>query len=279
MKILITGNKGFVGSHTEKALREKGYQVMGYDLLDGYDIRDYEQLRSYVNEGDKILHLAAVARFVEADADPYKTLTTNVEGTDVVARVAKENKAERVVYSSTGSVYMPVEQEGRIDESFQVRGNSVYGVAKHFGEIALKRSGCPFIILRYAHLYGQGKLGHGAIGGFISRMERGLAPVLYGGQQSNDFTYIKDIVQANILALETDKLNETYNIGTGQELTTEEVFKQLTEFFGYDKEYERLPQRKVDADRFVYDISKAKNIGYEPKYNFKQGMSDWYERI
>lgn len=279
-KIIVTGGSGFVGSHTIKALREQGHQVLNYDLKEGYDIRDYEQLKSFVQEGDKILHLAAVARFAEADADPERAWTTNVEGTDVVARVAKENKAERVVYSSTGSVYMPIEQEGSIDESFQVRGNSVYGCAKHFGELALKRANIPFIILRYAHLYGEGKIGHGAIGGFISRMERGLSPVLYGGEQSNDFTYIKDIVQANLLALFTETgMNEVYNIGTGEELSTEKVFNLLKEFFKYDKEFERLAQRKVDANKFVYDISKArKKLGYEPEFNFLAGMNDWYKK-
>jgi len=168
-----------------------------------------------------------------------------------------------------------IEENPPITENFKVRGNSVYGCTKLLGELAIKRAGIPYIILRYAHLYGEGKLDNGAINGFISRMNRGLAPVLYGGKQSGDFTYIKDIVQANILALESDKLNETYNIGTGEELTTEDVFNQLKEFFNYDKEFEKLPLRVSDPNRFVYDISKAKKLlNYNPQYNFKKGMED-----
>lgn len=284
MKIIVTGGSGFVGSHTIKALKKKGYNVFNYDLTEGYDIRDYDQLCSFIDKGDKILHLAAVARFAEADADPEKAWTTNIEGSDCVARAARTKKAERLVYSSTGSVYMPIEEEGAITENFKVRGNSVYGCAKHFGELAIKRSGVPYIFLRYAHLYGEGKVGHGAIGGFISRMERGLSPVLYGGKQSNDFTYIKDIVDANIKALESDKLNEIYNIGTGEELTTEQVFELLREFFKYNKNFQRLPQRTVDANRFFYDTSKAeKELNFKAKYKFLDGMYDWlgekYEKI
>ncbi|MDP2947108.1 MAG: NAD-dependent epimerase/dehydratase family protein [Nanoarchaeota archaeon] len=279
MKIIVTGGSGFVGSNTIKILKEKGYDILNYDLREGYDIRDFDQLSSVIEPGDKILHLAAVARFSEADQDPERAWTTNIEGTDCIAKAAKKMEAERIVYGSTGSVYMPIEENPPITESFKVRGNSVYGCTKLLGELAIKRVGIPYIILRYAHLYGEGKLDNGAINGFISRMKRGLAPVLYGGKQSGDFTYIKDIVQANILALESDKLNETYNIGSGEELTTEEVFNQLKEFFNYDKEFERLPLRAFDPNRFIYDISKARKLlNYNPQYGFKKGMDDWYKK-
>ncbi len=277
MKIIVTGGSGFVGSNTIKVMKENGYDVFNYDLKEGYDIRDFEQLCTIIKPGDKILHLAAIARFADADNNPEQAWTINVEGTDTIVKAAKKMEAERVIYISTGSVYMPIEQEPPITEDFKARGNSIYGCTKHFGELAIKRAKVPYIILRYAHLYGEGKLESGAIGGFISRMKRGLAPTLYGGKQSGDFTYIKDIVQANLLALESDKLNETYNIGTGEELTTEDIFLQLRDFFKYDKEFEITPMRTVDANRFVYDISKARKLlNYHPQYSFKEGMKDWY---
>ena len=279
MKIIITGSEGFVGSHTSEALLKRGYWIFLYDLKKGYDIRNVKQLREVIAPGDKVLHLAAIARFAEADKDPKLAFETNVIGTKNIAEVCEENRAERLVYASTGSVYMPIEQEPPITEDFPAKGNSVYGCSKYIGELYIKEHKTPYIILRYAHLFGEGKIGHGAIGGFIDRMNRGLAPILYGGQQSNDFTYIKDIVDANILALESDKINETYNIGTGQELTTEEVFNKLKDIFKYNKGFERLEQRKVDANRFVYDISKAKKLlGYNPKFTFIEGMKDWYKK-
>ena len=280
-KIIITGSEGFVGKPTTKALEEKGYKVLRFDIKRGLDIRDYKQLKKTIQPGDKVLHLAAIARFSDADKDPLLTYETNIKGTENVAKACIWNNAERLVYSSTGSVYMPIEKEPPIKEDFQIRGNSVYGCSKAMGEFIIKNWKPNYIILRYAHLYGEGKIGHGAIGGFIDRMNRGLAPKLYGGLQSNDFTYIKDIVQANLLALEVinpKAMNQAYNIGTSEELSTKQVFEIMRKVFGYQKEFKYLPQRTVDPLRFVYDISKAKKLlDYQPRYNFKKGIKDYYE--
>jgi len=174
---------------------------------------------------------------------------------------------------------MPIKEKPPITEEFRAMGNSVYGCSKNLGELYIQNlCAAPWVILRYAHLYGAGKIGHGAIGGFIDRMERGLKPKLYGGKQSNDFTYIKDIVEANILALESNIKDQAYNIGTGEELTVEQVFDVLKEYFHYDTDYERIEMRTVDPQRFVYDVSKAeKELGFKAQFNFKQGMEDWYE--
>lgn len=279
MKVVVTGGSGFIGAHTVKALQDKGYDVFNFDLKTKHDIRWIDDLLSVIQEGDKVLHLAAIARFNEADNDPLSALETNALGTKNVAYACLQQNAERLVYASTGSVYMPIEETPPITERFKARGNSQYACTKFQGEEYIRKYRIPHIVLRYAHLYGEGKIGHGAIGGFIDRMSRGLAPVLYGGLQSNDMTYIKDIVQANLLAIETPHLNEVFNIGTGEELVTEDVFNIMADLFGYHKEFERLPARTVDPLRFVYDISKArKMLGYEPKYNFRDGMKDWMEK-
>jgi nucleoside-diphosphate-sugar epimerase len=268
-----------------KALKERGCQVFNYDLETECDIRNPGQLERMIEPGDKVLHLAAVSRFADADRDPLKALTTNAIGTDNVALACERNGAERLVYSSTGSVYMPIEQEPPITEEFPVRGNSNYACTKNMGELSIQYR-CrrtSWIILRYAHLYGEGKIGHGAIGGFIGRMNRGLSPVLYGGAQSNDFTYISDVVQANVRALEIADpaaMDQAYNIGTGEELATEQVFSILADYFGYHAEFERLPARTVDPLRFVYSINKARRLlGYEPEYSFRKGIEDWFSRI
>ena len=290
MKVIITGGSGFVGSHTIKALKEKGYEVFNYDIRNkdgsekGWDIRNRYLLEEVIEEGDKVLHLAAIARFGEADKDPLLAFETNVLGTQNIAKACEVNGAERMVYSSTGSVYMPIEQEPPITEDFICRGNSVYACCKYLGELMIKKEckTAPYIILRYAHLFGEGKTGHGAVGGFIDRMNRGLLPILYGGKQSNDFTYIKDVVEANIRALECDKecFNQAYNIGTSEELTTIQVFEILKEIFGYNTEFERLPARSVDPLRFVFDVSKAeRELGFKAKFNFREGMADWLNDI
>lgn len=278
--ILVTGHLGFVGRHTVKRLLDLGHKVVGYDIVEGNDIRDYDKFLRMIEPGMKVLHLAAVATFWGADNDPIEAFTTNALGTKNVVKAAKEKGAERVVYASTGSVYMPIVDQPPITEQHRAIGNSHYGCSKRLGELYVLQTDSPHIILRYAHLYGQGKEKEGAVGGFIDRMRRGAAPVLYGGKQSNDFCYIKDVVQANELALFTPNVNEIYNIGTGEEVTTEEIFKIMRNVSGYNKDFEYQKQRLVDASRFVYDISKAqKLLKFNPQWCLKKGLEDMWNLI
>lgn len=282
MKILITGNKGFVGSETEKLLVENKHEVIGYDIMDGLDIRDLKQLDEFVayHKPDRILHLAAIARFADADRDPMLAHETNVLGTMNVAIVAGKHHIP-VVYSSTGSVYMPITDfTGTIKEDWPAKGNSVYGCSKYQGELYIKKYAHPYIILRYAHLYGKEKRMHGLIGGFLDRINRGLAPTLYGGKQSNDFTYILDVAQANMKALTSpwDKWCQIYNIGTGEELSAEEAGKLVCKIAGYDGRIEIKEGRGVDPERFAFDCKKAETmLGFKAQYNFEQGLTHMFK--
>lgn len=282
MKILITGNRGFVGSETQKLLEQQGYEVIGYDLMDGWDVCDKQQLEEEIRRKrpDRILHLAAIARFADADADPKRAVETNVLGTKNVAELCNKYHIP-LVYSSTGSVYMPITDfTGTIKENWPVKGNSVYGCSKYQGECFVEEVN-PYIILRYAHLYGKDKRMHGLIGGFVDRINRGLAPVLYGGKQSNDFTYIKDVARANLLALTApwDKWNQVYNIGTGEELTAEDAGKIICEITGWEGEIDVKQGRTVDPERFAFDCSKANvMLGFKAEYDFRKGLEDMFKK-
>jgi UDP-glucose 4-epimerase len=281
MRILITGNKGFVGTETEKLLKEKGHEVIGYDLMDGFDIRDAKQFEQTVASQlpERILHLAAVARFADADKNPLLAYETNVLGSQVVSMVAGKYHVP-LVYASTGSVYMPIKREPPITEDFEVVGNSVYGCSKRLGEMYVEKFAHPWITLRYAHLYGKEKRHHGLIGGFLDRINRGLAPTLYGGKQSNDFTYIKDVARANVLALTApwDKWNQYYNIGTGEELSAEQAGEMVCKAAGYDGKIETKEMRTVDPLRFMFDISKTEKIlGFKAEYDFAKGLNDMFK--
>jgi nucleoside-diphosphate-sugar epimerase len=282
MKILVTGGKGFVGQATIPPwidYQQSGpHQWSSFDVMDNADIRDKDQFAKAVEaiKPNRILHLAAVARFADADSDPVKAFETNVIGTKNVTEVASERHIP-LVYASTGSVYMPIKEKPPITEEFSACGNSVYGCTKYAGELYVKQSKSPWIILRYSHLYGREKRMHGLIGGFLARIQRGLAPVLMGGKQSNDFCYITDISRANVLALEApwDKWNQVYNIGTGEELSAEDAGKAVCEVFGYKGKIELREQRTVDPDRFVYNCSKAESmLGFKSKYSFREGLLD-----
>lgn len=278
MRVLVTGSRGFVGSVTAQLLEAEGHRVIGYDLMDGFDIRDRNQVGAMIrqHQPDRILHLAAIARFAEADANPLLAHSTNVIGSQVVADQASRYHVP-LVYASTGSVYMPISEEPPITEDFKVAGNSVYGCTKLLGELMVQRSEAPWMILRYAHLYGAEKRLHGLVGGFIDRIERGLAPTLYGGQQSNDFTYIADVARANLLALTApwDAYNQAYNIGTGEEISAEVAGEVVCTAWGFDGDVKVVPVRVVDAPRFVYDTAKAEHrLGFHADYSFRQGIAD-----
>lgn len=287
MKILITGGAGFVGTDTIKLLESEGHLTFSYDLMQGYDIRDGVQLETVLREWkpERILHLAAIARFADADRDPLAAHQTNVIGTLNVAKLAGKYHIP-VVYASTGSVYMPIDPKTPppLTEKFPAYGNSQYGVTKYQGELYIQKYAYPYIILRYAHLYGREKRMHGLIGGYLDRIKRGLAPTLYGGKQSNDFTYIKDIARANLLALTApwDKWNQVYNIGSGTELTAERagdiVIKAWNKYNpkeAFKGKVEKKAQREVDPGRFVYDTTKAESmLGFKAEYTFEQGMED-----
>ncbi len=283
MKILISGDKGFVGTETKKYIGNKA-DIIGYDIMDGYDIRDAQQLESVVQQTkpDRILHLAAIARFAEADKDPYLAFETNVLGTRNVALVAGKHHIP-VVYASTGSVYMPISEMPPltgIHEGMQGKGNSVYGCTKYMGEEYIREYCNPYIILRYAHLYGREKRHHGLIGGFMDRINRGLAPTLYGGNQSNDFTYIKDVARFNYIALTApwDAQNQVYNVGTGEELTAKDAGDIVCKFAGYSGKIDTVAGREVDPQRFFYDMTKSKvMLGFEPEYTFEVGLNDMFK--
>lgn len=283
MKVLITGNRGFVGSETERYLKRQGIKVAGLDIMDGYDIRNYESVKARIIETkpDRILHLAAIARFSEADADPKLAHETNVLGTINMARASNEFKIP-IVYSSTGSVYMPITEEPPIVETQKVAGNSIYAVTKLLGEKYIQESSSTYIILRYSHLYGKDKRYHGLIGGFLNKIETFMKPELHGGKQSNDFMYVKDVARANYKALTAtpDSWRQIYNIGTGEELTAEQAGKIICDKAGYTGEILKTASRSVDPERFVFDVSKAKNmIGFEYEYNFNDGLEDMFKLI
>ena len=283
MNILITGNKGFVGTETQKYIESQGHFVFGYDIMeDRNDIRDIERFEAFVvdNKIDRILHLAAIARFSDADKDPQLAFETNVLGTKNVASIAKKYHIP-VVYSSTGSVYMPITDfKGSIKEDWPAKGNSVYGCTKYAGETYIRECS-PYIILRYAHLYGKEKRMHGLIGGFTDRISRGLAPTLYGGKQSNDFTYIKDIARANYLAVTApwDKWNQVYNIGTGEEISAEQAGKDICKALGWpEADVEIKEARTVDPERFWFDCTKAeKMLNFKYAYSFADGLKDMFK--
>jgi nucleoside-diphosphate-sugar epimerase len=280
MKVLITGDRGFVGQATRRLLEAHGHVVYGYDVADGSNITNEYDLGQAIDAAnpDRILHLCAVARFADADKDPITAFEVNVLGTRNVAEAAQK-RGIPLVHASTGSVYMPVKQPMPITEEYPVGGNSIYGCGKAVAEKYVQRMTSPWMILRYGHLYGAEKVGHGLIGGFLDAINNGRNPKLFGGNQTNDFMYIDDVARANQYALECSlppgksAWGETYNIGTGVELSAHEAGGIVCETFGYSGPVDMVPQRAVDPDRFVLEVSKARRLlGFDAEYDFRTGL-------
>ncbi len=293
MNVVVTGANGFIGMHTVRELLRRGYKVKAVDIrterLEGFadeencsfhkvSILD-DDFQDLIVSGDRVLHLAAVARFETADANPRMAVRVNVEGTLNVIQACIEKKAERLVYSSTGSVYS-MDAPVPIREDAPREPSSVYGVTKKMAEDWIMFSGnrLPYVILRYGYIYGKGK-DWGAIGAFVKRLRNNKRPIVFGGSQTNDFIYVKDIAQANILALETQYMNHAYNIGTGRATSIKDVCEYCIKALKSNLKMKIEPARVFDYPIFVYDISKAATLlHFEPKWNVLDGMTDMVKK-
>jgi len=290
MKVVVTGANGFVGLHTVRGLLDAGYNVLATDITDSklktrfkenkrcrittMNILD-EEFKNVIKKGDKVLHLAAIARFDQAKRNPQRAVKVNIEGTLNIIKACIEKKAERLVYSSTGSVYshnapIPIREDAKREP------DSIYGLTKKQAEewIFLYGENLPYIILRYGYIYGKDK-DWGAVGAFLKRLKQGERPLIFGGKQTNDFIYIKDIVQTNLLALETEHTRQAFNIGSGRATSIKDVCELCIDAMGSNLTMEIKPARLFDFPVFVYDISKAQTLlNFEPKWNLSKGIKD-----
>ena len=290
MRVVVTGANGFVGFHTVRELLDAGHNLVALDISDSklqpafgkekrckiatVDILD-KDFAHFIKQGDKVLHLAAVPRFELASQAPQKAVRINVEGTLNIIQTCMEKKAERLVYSSTGSVYsrkatVPIREDAPREP------DSVYGLTKKQAEDWLFYFGnrLPYVILRYGYIFGKGK-DWGAVGAFLRLLHEGKRPVVFGGRQTNDFIYIKDVVQANRLALETEHTRQAYNIGTGRATSIKDVCELCIKAMKSPLTMELKPAREFDFPVFVYDIAKAQTLlKFDPKWNLYDGIED-----
>jgi len=290
MSVVVTGANGFIGYHTTNALLERGTPVKAVDLHTQKLARlaMHDHLRIYqldvttpafanvLEPRDKVLHLAAVAHFV-GRADANKAVHINVNGTINVLEACIHKDAERLVYSSTGSVYasgvpVPIREDAPLGPS----DDNYYGWSKLQAEqwIRIYHRFIPHVILRYAYVYGPDK-DWGAVGAFLTRLAHHESPIVYGGNQTNDFVYVQDVVQANIAALETNYTNQAFNIGTGRATSIRDACEYCIEAMESTIEARYEPARSFDYPVFVYDISKANTLlNYVPHWNLLHGIKE-----
>ena len=304
-KCLVTGVAGFIGSHLGERLIDIGYEVIGVDGFISYYSREIKErnltklmmssrfkfiegnlldldLAGIISDVDYIFHQAAQAGVRTSwGADFYIYTENNIRATQYLLESSKNKKIKKFIYASSSSVYGDC-----ID--IPMRENSTplpvspYGVTKLAGEqlcyLYWKNYGIPVISLRYFTVYGPRQRPDMAFNKFIKAILKDEEIIMYGdGGQTRDFTYIDDIVIANILAMNKGQDGKVYNIGGGSKTSLNKVIDMLAKIKGKNPKVKQLEIQKGDMKDTLADITKAKNeLGYEPTVKLEAGLEKEY---
>ena len=304
---LITGIAGFIGSSLARELLQRGEKVRGVDnfstgkrenlsqILGRIDLReadilDLDAMKSASTGVDYVLHQAAIPSVPKSVLDPIGSNRANVDGTVNVLVAARDAKVKRVIYAASSSAYgdtptLPKHERMTPDPI------SPYAVAKLASErymISFYRCyGLETVALRYFNIFGPrqdpSSPYSGVLAKFITQMLAGQQPTIFGdGEQSRDFTYIDNAVEANLLACKApaEVAGKVFNVATGRRVTLNETFKLLQTLTSYTGSPIYGAERGGDIKHSLADISAAeKNLGYKPKVDFEQGLQqtvEWY---
>ncbi len=309
---LVTGGAGFIGSNLCQAILDMGHTVRCLDdlstgkkdnvelflsqsdfkFIEG-DIRDYQTCLKAADGADYILHQAAWGSVPRSVEMPLLYEEINVKGTLNMLEAARQSGVKKFVYASSSSVYgdepsLPKKEgrEGRLLSPYAVTKRT----CEEYGKLYTTLYGLETYGLRYFNVFGKRQDPNGAyaavIPKFIAQMLRGERPSIYGdGRQSRDFTYIENVIDANLKACAAPKeaAGEAYNIACGGREYLIDIYNALQEALGVKLEPIYMPARKGDIRDSCADISKAKELlGYEPRYSFSDGIRlavDWYRKV
>ena len=297
---LVTGGAGFIGSNIVEELVRQNEKVRVLDnfitgkrenlkglsseieLIEA-DLRDLGALRKAMKGVDFVLHQAALRSVVRSVDDPVSTNEINIGGTLNVLIAAKEEKVQRVVYASSSSAYGDNPALPKTEDNVPMP-ISPYAVSKFTGEyycrVFSSLYGLETVSLRYFNVFGPRQDPDSPYAAviplFIAGISKGLSPTVYGdGLQSRDFTYIQNVVQANLLTARTkNKLNgEVFNIACGRRHTVLDIVEKLNNILNKNIRPEFLEPRKGDVKHTLGDIAKAeKLLGYRVEVDFEEGL-------
>ncbi len=298
MKYLVTGGAGFIGSNIASKLAEQGEQVRILDnfssgneanvamlpddieVIDG-DIRDYWTVEKAVREIDYVLHQAALPSVPRSVENPLTTNAVNIDGTLNVLEAAKNAGVKKLAMASSSSVYGKSEELPK-NEGMVPSPLSPYAVSKltceYYLQVYWQLYGFPTVSLRYFNIFGPRQDPNSdyaaVVPKFITALLNKQAPTVFGdGEQSRDFTYIDNCVQANILAATTDAIvGDQFNVACGGQFTLNDLLDKLREIIGVDVKAKYDPPRSGDIRHSFATIDKLSKFGYKPEVGFEEGL-------
>ncbi|MDA3792362.1 MAG: SDR family oxidoreductase [Elusimicrobia bacterium] len=301
---LVTGGAGFIGSHITEELVKRGEKVMvvdnfstgSRDNLKGFiddieltegDIRDPELINRLCAKCDIILHQAALRSVPRSVDDPSATNDVNINGTLNLLIDAKDNGVKKVVYASSSSAYGDTKALPK-KESQRPLPISPYAVSKltgeHYCRAFSSTYGLETVALRYFNVIGPRQSPESKYAAvvpiFIKQALNDIPLTIHGdGKQSRDFTYVKNVVNGNLLAAEAEGVSgEVFNIACNNRHSVLEIASEIFKNLGKKVPLEHLPRRAGDVEHTQADISKAKKmLGYEVEVDFKEGMKKTVE--
>jgi nucleoside-diphosphate-sugar epimerase len=310
-KILVTGGAGFIGSHIVDQLLKQGFEVLILDnfstgrlenitevvnnknchLIKG-DIRNSALVKQAMTSVDAVFHEAALINIAKSIEDPLLSCDINVMGTLNLLKTALDAGVKRFIFASSAAVYGEALVLGK-DETLPTNPTSPYGVFKLAVEKYLRSffetNGMEAVSLRYFNVYGpkQNSDINGQYGGvitiFLNRLLNNLSPIIYGdGEQTRDFVYVQDIVEANMCALKCNNANgDVFNVGSGIRTSVNQVAEHLKVILNkHDIPNIYKESRIGDVQHCYAKVSKAASgLRWIPCYSFVEGMKtlvDWY---
>tara|TARA_B100001059_G_scaffold234055_1_gene275588 strand:- start:8862 stop:9845 length:984 start_codon:yes stop_codon:yes gene_type:complete len=317
-KILVTGGAGFIGSNLCEALLEKGNQVICMDnfatgkrenieelfkdsnftLIEG-DIRKLGDCLKATKGVDYVLHQAALGSVPRSIKDPITSNEVNVSGFLNMLVAARDHEVKRFVFAASSSTYGDSQSMPKVEDIIG-KPLSPYAITKYvnelYADIFSKTYGLETIGLRYFNVFGRKQDPNGAyaavIPKFVSQLMNGESPVINGdGNYSRDFTYINNVIQANLLSLVTTNekaINTVYNVAYGDRNTLNDLMGYLKEYLSeFDYQISNVeviygPKRAGDIPHSHASVDKAKELlGYNPQFTLQKGLKEaveWYWR-
>lgn len=309
-KAMVTGGAGFIGSHIVEALLNLGIEVVSIDnyfagkhenlaglpnqeLLTevNCDVTDCDHLKQYFDDVEVVFHNAASKKTICLN-DPRRDLEINAKGTFNILELSRDFGVKKVVHASTGSVYGEAQYYPQ-DEEHPLIPTSYYGVSKLTGEKYVTAFhhlyDMDVTVLRYFHVYGPRQESADERGGvvaiFCRRVLAGLPPIIYGdGTQQRSFTYVKDVVRANLLVTtHPDSKGQVYNCASGLKITIRQLAERVMNLCQReDLEISYDDWTAGDIKMFDVDNARLKGLGFEQWTGFEEGLSrtiSWYQDV